>query len=155
MSRPRRESRERVAQPQCRLTALLGAALRPARSLQRAGDMLATSRMEQDHRTSPGRSVGFAVLYRWRLKEGMQAQFQQSWEQVTELLRDQRGGLGSRLHRCDDGIWYAYAQWSDEEAWALSGALGPVDPVLWEQLQAAVAETLPAILLEPVADRLE
>lgn len=98
--------------------------------------------------------VGFAVIYRWRLKEGMQEPFQEAWSRITELLREQRGGLGSRLHRSDDGIWYAYAQWADEESWVLSGALGPVDPDLWRQLQEAVEETLPAILLDPVADHL-
>lgn len=99
-------------------------------------------------------AVGFAVLYRWRLKPDKQVQFQQAWTQVTELIRDQRGGLGSRLHRCDDGTWYAYAQWPDEEAWAIAGALPPVDEEVWRLMEEAIEEQLPAILLDPVADRL-
>lgn len=53
---------------------------------------------------------GFAVLYRWKPKAGMEAQFIESWSQVTALLRE-RGSLGSRLHRGPVGFLYGYAQW--------------------------------------------
>ena len=38
--------------------------------------------------------------------------------ELTELIRDEQGGLGSRLHRCGDGHYFAYAQWPSERVWA-------------------------------------
>jgi len=91
-----------------------------------------------------------AVLYRWRLHPGMEASFVESWSRVTELLRH-AGSLGSRLHRGNDGIWYGYAQWPSAETRqrAVSQAL---DPAASAHMRAAIVETLPEILLEPVAD---
>ena len=92
-------------------------------------------------------------MYRWRLHPGMEASFVESWSRVTELLRRRAGSLGSRLHRGNDGIWYGYAQWPSAEARqrAFSQAL---DPAASAQMRAAIAESLPEILLEPVADYL-
>jgi hypothetical protein len=96
---------------------------------------------------------GLVVMYRWRLHPGMEASFVESWSRVTELLRKRAGSLGSRLHRGDDGIWYGYAQWPSAEARerAFSQTL---DPAASAQMRTAIAESLPEILLEPVADYL-
>jgi len=96
---------------------------------------------------------GLVVMYRWRLNPGMEASFVESWSRVTELLRRRAGSLGSRLHRGNDGIWYGYAQWPSPEARqsAFSQAL---DPAASARMRAAIAESLPEILLEPVADYL-
>ena len=51
----------------------------------------------------------FAVIYRWRLKSGMEGQFADGWDRVTRAIHQSRGSYGSRLHRCDDGMWLAYA----------------------------------------------
>ena len=98
--------------------------------------------------------VGFAVLYRWRLRAGAEESFIAAWTRITELLRDQRGGLGSRLHRGPEGIWYAYAQWPSAEARQAAFAGASVDAGASQQLHAAIAEALPEIVLEPVADLL-
>ena len=50
---------------------------------------------------------GFAVLYRWRVHQGAEAQFVEAWSLLSELLRSQRGSLGSRLHKGSDGLWYS------------------------------------------------
>ena len=68
-------------------------------------------------------------------------------------LRDERGALGSRLHRGDDGVWYGYAQWPDAETRRVAFADARELPAR-EQMRAAIAESLPEILLEPVADYL-
>ncbi len=64
----------------------------------------------------------FYVVYRWRLKTGMEQQFIDAWAKMTDLIRAQRGGLGSRLHHRDDGWWVAYAAWPSrnevQEPWA-------------------------------------
>lgn len=34
---------------------------------------------------------------------------------MTRAIYATCGSKGSRLHRCDDGSWLAYARWPDEE----------------------------------------
>jgi quinol monooxygenase YgiN len=98
--------------------------------------------------------VGFAVIYRWRLHAGKENQFRRAWEAVTLGIKAERGGLGSRLHQADDGTWVAYAQWPDRNAWEKSQKLDAVDPVASTQMQEAIAESYPPLLLDPVCDRL-
>jgi hypothetical protein len=93
------------------------------------------------------------VIYRWRLRPGMEATFTQAWSRVTELLRA-RGSLGSRLHRGAEGIWYGYAQWPSAKAREDAFAAGPVDEAATAQMRSAIAERFPEIILEPVADYL-
>ncbi len=94
----------------------------------------------------------FCAIYRWRLHPGSEASFVQAWSRVTKLLRSERGSLGSRLHRGPDDIWYSYTQWPSAEAKAEGLARVSVDPEAWQQLRAAIAESLPELILEPVSD---
>ena len=96
----------------------------------------------------------FCAIYRWRLHPGMEEQFVHAWSRVTQLLRSERGSLGSRLHRGPDNIWYSYTQWPSAEAKAEGLALPSVDPEAWQQLRDSIAESLPELVLEPVADHL-
>ena len=94
----------------------------------------------------------FVVLYRWRLHPGSEAAFVQAWSRVSELLRSQRGSLGSRLHRGDDGLWYSYAQWPSAVARQEAFAAGDVDAEATAQMERAIAERYPETVLECVAD---
>ena len=95
---------------------------------------------------------GFAVIYRVRLHPGMEQTYTAAWSRITQVLQSERGGLGSRLHRGPEGIWYAYAQWPSAEARRAAFVLGPVDTEAEHQMASAVAERFPEIVLEPVAD---
>jgi hypothetical protein len=98
------------------------------------------------------RRVGLVALYRWRLHAGHEEAFSRAWSNVTAALR-QRGSLGSRLHRGPEGIWYGYAQWPDEAT--RQAAFAEEDAALAGDraaMRAAIAERLPELLLEPVAD---
>ena len=55
----------------------------------------------------------FAVLYRWQIEPGMEEQFADGWHRVTRAIHASCGSYGSRLHRADDGTWFAYARWPD------------------------------------------
>ena len=59
-----------------------------------------------------------AIYFRWKVASGHEREFEHAWLELTELIRDERGGLGSRLHRCIDGHYFAYAQWPSELVWA-------------------------------------
>ena len=58
----------------------------------------------------------FAVLYRWRVKPGLESQFRDGWRRVTLGILEQCDSFGSRLHECEDGTWVAYARWPSAEA---------------------------------------
>lgn len=59
----------------------------------------------------------FAVIYRWRVIPGLEAQFEAGWRAGTAAIAAEFGGWGSRLHRGEGNIYVAYAQWPDEAAW--------------------------------------
>lgn len=59
-----------------------------------------------------------AIYFRWKVAPGREPDFEHVWLELTELIRDVQGGLGSRLHRCADGHYFAYAQWPSELVWA-------------------------------------
>lgn len=99
-------------------------------------------------------NVGFAVIYRWRIRDGQELAFRQAWERGTECLMRRCGALGSRLHRCEDGSWMAYAQWPSREAWERATPLEALDSDCWDRLSKSVAERDAPILLTPVADYL-
>lgn len=59
----------------------------------------------------------FAVIYRWRVIPGLEAQFEAGWSRGTEVIAKEFGGWGSRLHRGEGNVYIAYAQWPDEATW--------------------------------------
>lgn len=97
-------------------------------------------------------SATFAVLYRWRLRHGMEEDFKHAWRLQTEAIRAERGGLGSRLHKSRDGWWFAYALWPDREAWRRSP--GPPHKDAAMTMHACIIERLEPLELEIVEDRL-
>ena len=97
---------------------------------------------------------GFAVIYRWRLVPGTEDVFREAWAEVTRSIILERGGLGSRLHRADDGTWMAYAQWRDRASWEAARAMPSAHPAASAAMAGCIDERLPPILLEPVADLL-
>lgn len=98
--------------------------------------------------------TGFAVVYQWRLKQGMEAQFVAAWEQLTQLLIQQRGARGSRLHATDNGTVVAYAQWPSRDHWERSCAVHELDADLSRQMLEAVEETWSPMFLTTQNDRL-
>jgi heme-degrading monooxygenase HmoA len=60
----------------------------------------------------------FAVIYRWRIIAGKEAEFEAGWRAGTRAIAKEFGGWGSRLHKGEAGVYVAYAQWPDEATWA-------------------------------------
>ena len=98
-------------------------------------------------------SVGFAVVYRWRVIPGREAEFVAAWRTLTAALRES-GSLGSRLHRAADGTWLAYAQWPSRHAWETARTPTDEAEAALRRLRDATEERLEPLLLEPVADYL-
>ena len=92
----------------------------------------------------------FVVLYRWRIKPGMEDRFATAWAEATRSLLA-RGSLGSRLHAGNDGCWYGYAQWPDAQARA-SAVASDAQHDARLRMRECIAESLPEIVLTPVSD---
>lgn len=83
----------------------------------------------------------FAVVYRWRVIAGLEAQFEAGWRAGTERIAAEFGGWGSRLHKADGGVYVAYAQWPDEATWAkaMETRMHHSDDAAREQYRSAIA----------------
>ena len=85
----------------------------------------------------------FVAIYRWKIKPGMELEFRRNWEEGTKLFRDQHGALGSRLHKSEDGMWAAYAQWPSREIYYRKRDLSDVhNSYLQKMRQCVDGETL-------------
>ncbi len=93
-------------------------------------------------------------MYRWRVHPGKEAAFEQAWREITVRIREERGGLGSRLHRCADGSFVGYAQWPDRETWAASQALPFPPNEASTVMRDAIASSDAPLELTPIADLL-
>ena len=85
----------------------------------------------------------------------MEDSFMEGWSRLTEAIRETRGGMGSRLHRSDNGWWVAYAQWPDRQTWEKSQTAQESPDIKASTLMTeAIEDQKPPILLEPIIDLL-
>ncbi len=95
----------------------------------------------------------FIVLYRWRVKPHLEAQFIENWSERTAFWLDKYDSLGSRLHRGNDGIWYSYAQWKSAEQRIKAFEAESVNTSESAQrMTEAIEESLPEVQLEMISD---
>ncbi|WP_421807528.1 antibiotic biosynthesis monooxygenase family protein [Flagellimonas sp.] len=59
----------------------------------------------------------YAVIYEFKVIQSQEEAFETLWQMVTEGFMQHAGGLGSRLHKTETGVYIAYAQWPDKKAW--------------------------------------
>lgn len=61
----------------------------------------------------------FYIIYEFTVDAAAQDEFEKLWHSLTIAIRDNSGGLGSRLHKAlnKPNCWVAYAQWPDKETW--------------------------------------
>jgi hypothetical protein len=95
----------------------------------------------------------FTVLYKWRIRPGLERQFIDSWSEITVYYRENAGSLGSRLHRGSDGYWYGYAQWPSDEVRRAAFENRPSHTAR-EKMAGAIEESFDEIRLEITADYL-
>jgi len=99
----------------------------------------------------------YCYLLEFSVREGEESEFIESWSELTEHIRREHGGLGSRLHRTPDGRYLAYAQWPDAESrgrafeWSAEGA--EIRRRMMRTLEAPPGQILPE--MEVILDLLE
>ena len=59
----------------------------------------------------------FSVIYKFEIKSDRKDSFEKSWKDLTLLIYEYAGSLGSRLHKKDECNYIAYAQWPNKETW--------------------------------------
>lgn len=96
----------------------------------------------------------FTVLYKWRLKPGMEAQFTSGWSAITRYYLAKGLSHGSRLHVGSDGFWYGYARWPSEEARDSAFAENFEHPERLS-MREAIEESFPEVRLETLIDLIE
>jgi quinol monooxygenase YgiN len=96
----------------------------------------------------------FAVLYRFKLLPETEQTFREAWGTATHAIRSHYGTSGSRLHRADDGILFAYAVWPDRATWEKAQTLPSVSPEAGVAMRACMAEPMTSTPLEVVDDLL-
>lgn len=99
-------------------------------------------------------ACGFAVVYRWRLKEGTEERFRKAWSEVTTYLREHHGALGSRLHRGEFGLYLAYAQWPSMDAWERMQVTPSGVPEASQTMRDCILESFEDLPLTPLEDQL-
>lgn len=83
----------------------------------------------------------YAITYRFTLtkpSEANAAKFIACWSGITEFFKTEAGALGSRLHKGEDGAFYAYAQWPDKKTFEAAGSVLPTEDFV--RLRMAWAE---------------
>lgn len=96
----------------------------------------------------------YVAIYRWKLKPGSEDAFTKHWEAGTWLFRFEQKTLGSRLHRADDGTYFAYAQWPSRESYHAKRALSGTHKENLAKMKECVEEAFPVILGDVSCDRL-
>lgn len=97
----------------------------------------------------------FIALYRWKVKEGHEKAFLEGWHRRTEEIYRQCGSLGSRLHRAEDGVWVAYAQWPDRRTYDAAQSIPVIDVEARTMFRESVEESYPDIYMNIVDDLLQ
>ncbi len=73
---------------------------------------------------------------------------------MTLEIRSERNGLGSRLHKTEDGTFYAYAQWKDKETWEKAQKIPTIDEEAVKLMRGSIEETLPTVFMNTIDDLL-
>ena len=97
----------------------------------------------------------FIALYRWKVKESLEKNFQEGWHRRTEEIYRHCGSLGSRLHRSEDGIWVAYAQWPDRPTCDNAQSIPVVYAEARMMFRESIEEAYPNIYMNVTDDLLQ
>ena len=84
----------------------------------------------------------FAVIYQGYLKSGKEKEYQEAWNKVARYFVDQRGAMGSCLHRTSDGLWIAYSRWPDKQT---RDASWPGENAPSSELPREICQAVPTI----------
>ncbi|AEA45515.1 antibiotic biosynthesis monooxygenase [Fluviicola taffensis] len=83
----------------------------------------------------------FTVSYRFKIHSKQNELFEESWKEVTQLIYEYCGSLGSRLYKSDGNSYFGIAQWPDKQTWEESN-LEDFDTNDWRSKMRACCESM-------------
>lgn len=83
----------------------------------------------------------------------MDSKFEKAWAAMTIEFRDTHGGLGSCLHKDEDGNLIAYARWPDSQVWKNDKTI--LNTVAMNEMIECIEKSFPAVPLEVINDLLD
>jgi heme-degrading monooxygenase HmoA len=94
--------------------------------------------------------MSHAVLHRWKVRRGKEDDFAAAWARLTDLMIEQGGAYGARLHKGEDGSFIAYSWWPSKRHWDMAQLQRSPARAL---LAAAVEERLPDVHMALIDER--
>lgn len=55
------------------------------------------------------------IIYRSYIKKDYQEKYQNAWEIIADYFVQERGAIGSCLHKIDEGYFLAYSRWPNRK----------------------------------------
>ena len=71
----------------------------------------------------------FIVIYSFKIIPEQKEIFLNNWRKLTKLIYKHENSLGSRIHKQDENIYIAYAQWPNSETFENSGKNLPEESI--------------------------
>ena len=96
----------------------------------------------------------FIVLYRWQLEPEKEQLFMEGWSELVHRNVEQMGALGSRLHKGEDGLWYAYSEWPSRRHWEIAQQFDDYHIPARQKMLEAILRQYDALVLTPRLDHL-
>ncbi len=87
----------------------------------------------------------YIVLYSFQVKPNKEKEFIKGWKELTKLIFEFEGSLGSRLHVKSLLNYIAYAQWPDKKTFETSGNRLPAEAEVYRNLMHESCEKIEAI----------
>lgn len=98
----------------------------------------------------------FVAIYKFIIIPGKENEFIEAWEELTRLIYEYEGSLGSRLHKESNLVFIAYAQWPNKSAWENSGDKLPEESKLVRKMMRGSCEKIETIhTMDVVSDLLK
>ncbi len=104
----------------------------------------------------------FAVIYQAYVKPEKEHLYRKYWNQIATYFIENRGAIGSTLHKSSDGVFVAYSRWPDK---ATRDASWPKDTIASnlpediqetaQNLKDCIDSFLPEISMEVIDDLLK
>ncbi|MBN9226716.1 MULTISPECIES: hypothetical protein [Legionella] len=104
----------------------------------------------------------FAVIYRGYIPSENEEEYKKLWKVIASYFIENRGAMGSRLHKTHDGAFLAYSCWPDkktrDESWPGEDAPNEILPAEIKeaiiQIRSLSAQPFEEIHLDVLEDRL-
>lgn len=83
----------------------------------------------------------FTVSYRFKIHSQLNESFEEAWKEVTKLIYQHRGSLGSRLYKASENSYIGIAQWPDKKTWEQAD-ISSFDTTGWRAKMRACCESI-------------